>query len=297
MHAPAQYRATPQGATGRQKTNHLVVVSLPKSATVYVQRSVEATLSAVHCRITCPSGNIRDDIIAKDLFDFVARPLAMAGDHVPASARNLHLLAAAGIDRIVLMVRDPRDALVSWWRHLERGDKRGVAWEAAHYAACGLMSAGYYGLTPEEKLADLVEHMFPAMQEWLAGWAAAIEHDRRFTCHVSRYEDFVRDQAASLRAIYRFFGHAEEPVLPAREGTAELLSAGIHTFTHFRRGVVGSHRDEIPAHLLARLNALVDYRVFDRFGWPVLDATHSPAARRWHRVRSHARRLLTGWHP
>src|SRR5579872_5470689 len=76
------------------RTNHLTVVSLPKSATVYFQRSMEATLSVVHRRITCPSGNIRDDIIAKDLFAYVAQPRAMAGDHVPASGRNLHLLAA-----------------------------------------------------------------------------------------------------------------------------------------------------------------------------------------------------------
>jgi hypothetical protein len=269
-----------------------VVISLPKSATVYVQRSVEATLSAAHCRITCPSGNIRDDIIAKELFDFVARPLAMAGDHVPASARNLNLLAAAGIDRVVLMVRDPRDALVSWWRHLERADKLGVAWEAAHYASCGLMSPGYYELTPSGKIADLIEHMFPAMQEWLAGWANAIDSDERFSFHVSRYEDFVRDQIGGLRAIYGFFGYGQEPILPPREGAAEQLSAGIHTFTHFRRGIVGSHRDEVPADLLARLNAMVDYRVFDRFGWPVLDEKHSVVARRWHRLRAGARHWL-----
>src|ERR1700694_5770302 len=108
MDAPVLNRSTDGGDRGR--ADHLMMISLPKSATVYVQRSVEATLDAVHCRITCPSGNIRDDIIARDLFDFVARPRAMAGDHAPASARNLHLLAAAGIGRIVLMVRDPRDA-------------------------------------------------------------------------------------------------------------------------------------------------------------------------------------------
>jgi Sulfotransferase domain len=252
-----------------ETSGRLTVISLPKSATVYVLRSIETTLSAVHHRVTCPSGNIRDDIIAKNLFEFARQRCAVAGDHAPATERNLHLLAAAGIERIVLMVRDPRDALVSWWRHLERADKRNAAWEAAHYASSGLMSAGYHDLTAEEKLADLTEKMFPAMQEWLAGWVVVIDQDPRFTIHVVRYEDFVENQRTILRGMYRFFGYDIEPTLPPREGPAQLLSAGIHTFTHFRRGVVGSHQDEMPTHLRERMHELIDSRVFDRFGWPL----------------------------
>jgi hypothetical protein len=275
-----------------ERVPHLTVISLPKSATVYFLRSIEATLAAAHCRITCPSGNIRDDILAKDLFAYVGRSCAMAGDHAPASERNLRLLAAAGIKRVVIMVRDPRDALVSWWRHLERPDIRGAAWEAAHYASCGLMSEGYYGLTPEQKLADLVEHMFPAMQEWLNGWAAAMEHSPEFTFHVSRYEDFVQDPRKSLTEVYRFFGHDVEPVVPQREGASENLLAGIHTFTHFRRGVVGSHRDEVPAHLLARLNVRVDRALFARFGWSLPDQAPAFAPSGWRRLRARIRRHL-----
>jgi hypothetical protein len=90
-----------------------------------------------------------------------------------------------------------------------------------------------------------------------------------FVFHISRYEDFVQDPSASLREIYRFFGYDVEPILPPRQGPAGQLSADIHTFTHFRRGVVGSHRDEMPTHLLERMNALIDHRMFNRFGWPV----------------------------
>lgn len=253
----------------REKTNHLVVVSLPKSATVYFQRSIENTLSAVHCRITVPAGNIRDDVIAKELFQFVEQSCAMAGDHVPASERNLRLLAAAGIERIALMVRDPRDAVVSWWRHLERDDIKGVPWIAAHLASCGLMSNGYYDLLADEKLADLIEHMFPAMQEWLNDWTMAMGRSLPFLFHVTRYEDFVKDPASILSEVYRFFGYDVKPILPQREGAMGQLSAGIHTFTHFRRGVVGSHQDEIPPRLLPRLRALTDPAVFERFGWQI----------------------------
>ena len=249
------------------KTNLLTIICLPKSAQVYFQRSIEATLSAVKWPLSYPSANVKAEIIAEAISRYTEQPCALAGDHIPASEHNLRMLAAAGIERIALLVRDPRDALVSWWHHLERDDIKGEAWIAARLSSSGLMSEGYCGLSLEERLADLIEHMFPAMQEWLTGWGSAMERDSPFSFHVSRFEDFVRDPAQSLRNMCRFFGHDVEPVLPEREGPAEQFSAGIHTFTHFRRGVAGSHRDEVPAHLLPRLSALTDRSVFERYGW------------------------------
>jgi hypothetical protein len=69
--------------------------------------------------------------------------------------------------------------------------------------------------------------------------------------------------------MFRFFGHDVEPVLPAKEGKSEHLLAGIHLMSHYRRGVVGSHRDEVPPDLLCRLNAIVDRPLFERYGWAV----------------------------
>jgi len=59
-----------QAMISDQPISHPVIFSLPKSGTVYVQRSFEATLGAVHVRITGRAGNMRDDILAENLFKF-----------------------------------------------------------------------------------------------------------------------------------------------------------------------------------------------------------------------------------
>jgi hypothetical protein len=171
------------------------------------------------------------------------------------------------IERVALMIRDPRDALVSWWRHLERDDVRNNPALVAHCYACGLMSKNYYSMEPYDRLGDLVNFMFPAMQTWLADWAKFARQNANIRIHIIRYEDFVQDSVLALRGLYRFFGYDTEPVMPQKEGPVEQMSAGIHLSTHFRRGVTGSHRDEIPDYLQERLNQSMDVDVFKHFGW------------------------------
>ena len=246
--------------------DHLIIVSLPKSATVFIQRSVEATLHAKHCRIY-PRG-ARGEIEPSALRAFLAEPVAMAGDHAPPSLHNLRILVENGLNRIALVVRDPRDALVSWWHHLDRSDQRTDPPPAAdRFSLAGLRSPNYYAMNPDDRMADLIEQMFPAMQEWLANWVKAMETRPELRFHVLRYEDFVLDQANHLQGLYRFFGHDVPAIVPAKEGPAEQMSGGIHTHTHFRRGVVGSHKDEIPSRLLPLLERQIIPEVFAKFGW------------------------------
>lgn len=240
-----------------------MVISLPKSATIYCQRSFELTLSLAHCRIT--SGF---DIDEEALHRFMEQPMAVASDHTRATDRNLRLVAEAGIRRIAIMVRDPRDAMVSLWHHLEREDMKSQPWLIDALAERGI-SREYFRLPPERKLAEHIKHTFPHYQRWLAEWGQALDAPSPFEFHLRRYEDFAQDPARSLRQMHRFFGYDNEPILPDLKGTPAQLSAGIDMSTHFRRGIVGSHRDELPAHLRSRLNALADPRLFERFGWVI----------------------------
>lgn len=248
------------------RIDKLIVISLPKSGTVFIQRVFEASLGATHFRLSPPGGSL-----TYELQESVAEALkekdgpVLAGDHLPASENNLRLLASIGIRRIAVIVRDPRDAIVSWWHHLEREDIRSHSSATAQLVQAGLMSANYYSLSIEERLSDLIERMFPAMQQWLAQWALAMDQGKGFTFLLCRYEDFVIDQRRTLAGIFKLFGRDEEIIMPERN--SGKVSGGIDLFTHFRRGIVGSHRDETPPALLRRLNSLCAPEVFERFGW------------------------------
>lgn len=245
--------------------NHLVIISLPKSATVFIQRSVEATLHAKHCLLSKPGAGQQMD--AGLLHDFLAEPIATGGYHAPPSSHNLQILSENGLSRIALVVRDPRDAVVSWWRHLERSDIRADLFARDGTLRGGQRSLSYYAMQREDRLAYVIEHMYPILQTWLADWAAAMETRRDFHVHVLRYEDFVLDPAKRLQDLFGFFGHEVTPIVPEREGPPELVSGGVHTHTHFRRGVVGSHKDEIPAHLMPLLEKLTVPAIFRTFDW------------------------------
>lgn len=65
--------------------------------------------------------------------------------------------------------------------------------------------------------------------------------------------------------MLRFFGHEVEPILPQ----VDRQAAGIDAKTHFRRGVVGTFREEAPGEVVELLNAGLDPALAERFGWPL----------------------------
>jgi len=250
--------------------SHLVVVSLPKSGTVYFQRSLELTLPVIHRRVGTIDTSFKIDEAALD--KFMNERQALVADHLLPIERNLELLDSAGIKRIALMVRDPRDAMVSWWHHLKREDIRERLDESFRLNDDNFkfdFDNNYFNMTEYKQLAWLIDHWYPFLQKWLADWARIVDRQTHFSFHVSRYEDFVGDPAKALRRMLLFFGYRDEPVLPETADDNRKYPAGIDAYTHFRRGIIGSHRDEIPSRLLSRLNSLTDQDLFKWYGWDV----------------------------
>jgi Sulfotransferase domain len=236
---------------------HLVIPGLRKAANVFVQRTMERTLGCTFVRF------VEREQILPDRFDeFFALQRAVGGEHLLPNAHNLRLLAAHNVTRIAILVRDPRDALVSWWHHLERSDIKAA--RLGDQSAAGAADTTYYQLGAEDKLRDLIARRFPVFQAWIADWLNVADSSATLKCHINRYEDFATDQRGALRAMLAFFGHDLEPVLPDVDGTRD---AGIHVPTHFRRGEVGSYRDEAPPELVRLLDERLDRRLAARMGW------------------------------
>ena len=122
---------------------------------------------------------MHQQIIPERLVEFAARPRAVGGQHLPPTSYNLRLLDSVGIKRIALLFRDPRDALISWWRHLERADIKEVPWISVYFAA-GLNSRNYYELSSHDKLVDLINQMYPAMQRWMGAWLEVVDKPSPF---------------------------------------------------------------------------------------------------------------------
>jgi hypothetical protein len=246
---------------------HILINGSPKSATLYLASAVEQLQSCARMRIAT-RGLWSSQVDVEAIETFLGLPAGVAQQHIAPTGYNLRLLREFGLTRFVLVVRDPRDVLVSWFHHLHREDIRASRW---HYALClanDLLSEHWYGLDHGSQLDALVERAFPQFQAWIREWLRIVdcgEHAIRLV----RYEDFVLDVRRSVEDLLAFFGivrRVDESELPP---THSAEPAQIDRRTHFRRGRVGSYRDELAPPQVARLNDLVDAGLYTRLKWSV----------------------------
>lgn len=241
-------------------TFHLIIPGLPKSANVFIESAMQATLGGTFVRFA----SVQQQILPDKFVEFFALERAVGGQHILPTAHNLRQLDVHDVRRICILVRDPRDAVISAWHHLERPDIKANPKTIPAIAANGAISWNYYDLSWEEKLRDLIERLFPVFQAWVASWLDVADASSTLQCHINRFEDFAADQRGALRAMLRFFGHDIEPVLPA---VGDAREAGINLATHFRRGRVGSHREEAPPDLVRLFDDRLDRGLAARMGW------------------------------
>jgi hypothetical protein len=237
---------------------HLVIPGMRKAANVFVTRTMERTLGCTFVRFA----DGEQDILPDKFGEFFALKRAVGGEHIWANAHNLRQLEARNVGKIALLIRDPRDAVISWWHHLERSDVKARRLQGA--VPNTSTRTNYYDLSPEEKLRDVIESHLPLQQAWIAGWLDVADTSSTLACHINRFEDFAADPGRALRAMLAFFGHDMDPVLPDTDGARD---AGIHLETHFRRGQVGSYRDEAPPDLVRLLDERLDRRLARRMKW------------------------------
>ena len=237
------------------KTPPMLVVTLPKSGSIYLHRA------------------LRDGLGKREIPHNVAGRLPHVGIELTALPR---LIGARGIivahyspsqpniaeigtrlDRMIVHVRDPRQAMISWCHFLP-----------AYAAGTDPAEAALYGLpegfgTWEEsaQLDWLIDHHFALWVDWIQGWHQATSEGWLSTRVLfTRHEDLVADRVKFFERILRFYDIDpilfKAPPLPHR-GEA-----------NFRSGETQEWRRVMTPEQQARVNALLPRRLADVFDWP-----------------------------
>jgi hypothetical protein len=205
----------------------------------------------------------------------------------PASIRR-RLPTIVRDKRLLLLVRDPRDVIVSWYHHHARRStprtraRLGLPTDMTGVDLASFATAPAYGL--------------PSVVDFLERWVAiARAHPR---AHLVRYEDLRARTVDELGAIMEFLGlpaaradleaaaaFASFESLKEKERTGFFRTEKLQARDPFdpasfkvRRGKIGGYRDELPAEIVARLDRLVAERLDPALGYALAPTESRTAA-------------------
>ncbi len=204
-----------------------------KSGSMFMARRLTAALNLPVCYITRTP---LDNGIVPEWAALFARGGCLAQEHLAPDTDTLAHLKRAGITRMLVNIRDPRQSMIS---------------AIHHYAKlCGKESAdavltrarlprGYESWDMERRADHYIATELGPQIAWIAFWLdAARAADPALSLLLNRFEDFAADNAAFFRKVTDFFRLAPElvdwPLLEKPPVAGEL---------HFRAGQTGEWRD------------------------------------------------------
>lgn len=252
-------------ATARKP--NLLIVSLPKSGTVYINTLLLRSLGleqACFCNGYFP----RDMLSLDRLQHYATRGGTIASTHLDPSATNLQLLASF-IPRWIVHIRDPRAALLSWVHHVRRYHQEGEAFSLLR-------------ITPKPPEAILagelggcidwhIDHLYGAMVDWIEAWLDAA---RGAPDHilVTEYASLLFDEEALCRKMAGFAGcdlsaYAHRP--PAK--TMDV---------HFRNGELNEWQRGFTRDQIERTSAMIRPALAASFGWELGSGSVVPLRKR-----------------
>ena len=245
-----------QAAALERNLPGVLFVTMPKSASIYILLRFVGGLRVPPCRVSLDLFPV--DHVVPSWAESLALGGAVCQEHIDASAANLRQLSTAGLTRLIIHVRDPRQAALSWAHHLDS-----LTGERARLGrlVSPLPPDDYAPWPLGDKLDWVIDHHLPLLVAWVEGWVrcaddAASEMEVLFT----RYEDFRQDEGAFVRSVLRFHGIDEG----AFSDTPVSISKDK---LHMRKGEAEEWREVFTADQQHRAGAMLTDELCARFGW------------------------------
>lgn len=226
---------------------------LPKSGSEYIATLLSQGLCAECCE---SSGGVFPDLYAQQNFFVLLRQNRwISRGHEPYN-RYHKIQIGEALDKMVVHVRDPRAAALSFCHYLPK------LWQK------NPMVAEYHGITPtffskpfSEQLDWTIECFMPIMVKWINGWLDA-EKDSDFKTEIffTTFERFKLSNQDYVNELLSFYGIDRScftwPPLQPKSGAL-----------NFRKGSVDEWRTTFSASQMTKATQLIDDSWFERFGW------------------------------
>ncbi|MEG4799126.1 tetratricopeptide repeat protein [Microcoleus sp. ARI1-B5] len=227
--------------------------TLPKSGSQYVLEALSNGLNKPWMRIAAGG-----EIIRRDDIKLLADKMKLAHEHLPVSVMNLCLITEA-LDRLIVHVRDPRQAMLSWVHHL----RKTIAETEDVLSLMHIIpdAENYFSLSLTEQISWQIEkgHL-SAVINFLEGWLDA-EADNSFYPKIlfTKYEDLADNSQVFFESILNFY-----EIKKARFTFPEPPQEGK---LHYRKGRKDEWREVFTPEQAQKASSMIPKGIFERFGW------------------------------
>jgi tetratricopeptide (TPR) repeat protein len=244
----------------------ICLCSLPKSGTVYIAQALQNGLNI--------PGSPTDlvECVAIGLLDYYWKIKSPEIYTKPVSCvitvhTNPHewnqFTTVRIVDRLLVNVRDPRQALVSWVDHLNRTQQsRDAPPQEELFFKLKSSPPDYFSKSITEQINHEIESGFlPKAIKWIEGWLDAEENPSFYPKILfTQQEELVTNPKALFDSILKFY-EIETTKFTFPEPPKFLEG------THYRKGRTDEWREVFTPEQIEKASSLMPARLLDRFGW------------------------------
>ena len=237
-------------AAGRQA---MLITTVPKSASESIWNKLAEGLSLGQCHLSL--GLFPDCCLLPSRVRFAASGGLIVKEHIAATAHNRKTLVEYGLDRLVVHLRDPRQALLSWV-HFVRDDvsQRLLAplWRKI------VPPSDVFSRSLEAQLDWGIDHYLPHLIDFVRDWAAADEDpESGLRVHFASFERFRLDPEGYIDGVLAFYDIDKAAF--RQDSEAEVV--------HLRKGLIDEWREVFTPAQKERAWSLIPDEMAERHGW------------------------------
>lgn len=248
----------------RESCKVIFMNTMPKSGSMFILDSLISILPSKdiqHSHVSANQGFPFDEIVKNRLVNTLKSKdkYHLVQEHIACSLVNTRLLESS-LSQMILHIRDPRAALLSWVHHFENNLRLDVS---KLYNIEYQIPLNYAELTLADRLDYDLHNLLPCFTDWLKRWVSFYDNpNRNIKILLSTHYELKEDSELLLKKICDFY-RIEGAYL-------DKLSKPQKGVNHFRKGLSTEFFDAFTEKQLNFANSIMDPEWFDRFNWPKL---------------------------
>ncbi len=245
-------------AARQEATPAILMASLPRSGSVYLFDALTRGLRKPG-HGGAVGGIFPNHTVCQAGMSRVIRLGLAAHTHLAPSRTNLiELSVRLRLERMLVQVRDPRQALASWFHFMPSVVTELDRTHALHYQ----LPDEYWCWSTEQQLDWQIEHWLAWVIDWINGWVEATKEPWFTTkLHFARHEDLAADPRRFFDDILTFYGIERDlfdyPSRPSFIGDR-----------NFRLGATDEWRQLLTPRQVEKASAMIPRALYEQFDWP-----------------------------